>query len=89
MRLAGKVERAIDNKKFLIRIEGEEIPQIGDVILSPDLRPMGKVVDILGNVKSPLALGITLREDVDAIKLIGKKVHFSGSLQKRPARRKK
>lgn len=89
MRLEGKIEKVIDRKRFLVRLEGKDIPQIGDAILSPDLSPIGKVADIIGNVDSPLALGIAIREDMDLSKLIGKKVTFTSYGYRRPARRRR
>ncbi|MGC8678686.1 MAG: H/ACA ribonucleoprotein complex subunit GAR1 [Fervidicoccaceae archaeon] len=89
MRIEGRVEKTIDKKKFLVRLGGEKwVPNIGDIILSSDLRPIAKVVDVIGRVDSPFVLAVLLRENIDIEKLIGKKVSISSSTKTGHARRK-
>lgn len=90
MKLEGTIEKFIDKKKFLVRLEkGKGTPQIGDLILSTDLRPIAKVADIFGKVDSPLVLAVTLRDDIDANRFLGRKVSISSSIKERSARRRK
>ncbi|MEM0020665.1 MAG: hypothetical protein QW039_01380 [Fervidicoccaceae archaeon] len=89
MKLKGRVEKAINGKRFLIALENEKIPELGDAVLSPDMMLIGKVVDVLGKVTSPHVLAVTIRPDIDPGKLIGRDVLIVKKSVGRPPRRRK
>lgn len=71
------------SRNLIIKVE--KIPRIGEIVVDEDLKPVGKVFDILGPVSSPY---VTVRPTIhDPQKLVNKPVYIVPSARRKEKHR--
>jgi RNA-binding protein len=60
----GLILHASPNRNIIVKLEN--IPRIGETVVDENLKPIGKVFDILGPVSSPYAVIKPLIRDVES-----------------------
>ncbi|MEM2118589.1 MAG: Gar1/Naf1 family protein [Candidatus Bathyarchaeia archaeon] len=73
MQRLGLALHVSSNKNVVIKVEGS--PRIGEVVVDENMKPVGKVFDIIGPASSPYA---TLKPTVkEPQKLVGKRLYVT------------
>jgi RNA-binding protein len=55
MRAVGRVLHAYGKRMLIVRCDAAQLPRLYSEILDRRMRPVGKIVDIFGNVQVPCA----------------------------------
>ena len=55
MKLIGKVEARYGSRMLILRCDAAQLPRLYAETIDRRMKPVGKIVDVFGNIKSPFA----------------------------------
>ncbi|MFA7695203.1 MAG: RNA-binding protein [Methanoregula sp.] len=59
MKVVGRAMSTYGSRMFIIQVDAAQLPGLYSEVMDRRTKPVGKIMDVFGNVKSPYALVLT------------------------------